>query len=191
MSERAARVLLFDSLAVQLSALDLNKLPLPVTVLDSLLRLKGSRLVGLGRAAELQHFTFRSADGSELFLHVECPWRIRDASDILVGRADYWRAVSTEVSDEALDAAEIGSTLRDLRNAALRERLTDNGIECVEGAVDAGNGFTLNFADGLRLEVFPDAARGSFEPWEFWRVFPRGGQHFAVHSDGIYQSAEV
>ncbi|MBA2683040.1 MAG: hypothetical protein H0U66_00910 [Gemmatimonadaceae bacterium] len=88
----------------------------------ALQQLQGARLVALGRAASLEHFTFREVSGREVFLHLECPWRLSDSSGILVGRADYRRRSATDVTDEDLDAGVIGSTLRDLKNTNIRER---------------------------------------------------------------------
>jgi hypothetical protein len=152
--------------------------------IDNLARLLGARLTGLGRAASLQHFTFGLPGGSELHLHTEAPWRLTDDTGIVVGRADYWRPATPETSEADLDAGEIGATLRDVRNAALRERIAIESPAVVGANVDRFGGFTLDFTNGLKLEVFPDATRVAHDDWEFWRLFEQGQPHYVVASDG-------
>ena len=157
---------------------------LPERPEDHVARLLGARLIGLGRAAGLQHFTFQLPDGRVMHLHTELPWRLTDPSGIVTGRADYWRAASPETSERDLEAGEIGATLRDVRNEFLRERI-DVDVPRVAGAsVDRFGGLAFDFNNGWRLEVFPDASRAAHDEWEYWRLFERGHPHFVVSSDG-------
>ena len=144
----------------------------------------GAHLTGLGRAASLQHFTFRLPGGSEKYLHTEVPWRLTDNSGILAGRADYWRAATAETVEEDLDAGELGATLRDVRNETLREHVVADNPVVTGAAVDRFGGLTLEFSNGWRLEVFPDASRAAHDQWEYWRLFQRRPPHYVVTSDG-------
>jgi hypothetical protein len=147
-------------------------------------RLIGARLVDLGRAAGLQHFTFQPPAGPELHLHTEAPWRVTDGARILAGRADYWRPAAPGVSDEALDAGEIGATLRDVRNEALRTWIATEAPVVLSAAADGMGGLALGLSGGRRLEIFADASPAEHDEWEFWRLFSRGERHLVVGSAG-------
>jgi hypothetical protein len=165
---------------------DLNTHPrLSDSLRDELLRLQGSKLVGLGRAAGLQHFTFRDATGRELHLHTESPWRITDANAIVAGRADYWRPSAPSITEEALDAGEVGATLRDVRNEALRQWIADEAPAVARAATDVLGGLVIEFTGKLKLEIFPDATPAAHDRWEFWRLFERHAPHLVVDSSGI------
>jgi len=157
---------------------------LPIDPAHLLEHLVGSELAAVGRAASLQHFTFRVAGGEEVFLHTESPWRLTDASGIVSGRSDYWRPASPEVSDEALDAGELGCTLRDVRNATMRETMSKRAIVVTSAVRDRIGGLVIEFGDELRLEIFPDASPVVHDSWEFWRLFQRDQPHFVVGTDG-------
>lgn len=149
-------------------------------------QLVGAQLTGTGRAANLQHFTFLVADDRTFHLHLECPWRLTEGSQILGGAADYWRASRSDVTEEALDAGEIGATLRDIRNETLRQRIAD-GLRVSSATVDGFGGFLLVLGS-LHIETFPDASSTAHDEWEFWRLFPHGGPHFVVTTNGAYIS---
>ena len=144
----------------------------------------GALLIGVGRAASLQHFTFRDGTGRELHLHIECSWRVSDGTGVVAGRVDYWRPASADTPEEALDAGEIGATLRDVRNEALRARIATERPAVASATADRLGGAVLDFSNGLRLELFPDASPVGHDSWEFWRLFERGEPHFVVSSDG-------
>jgi nitrogen fixation protein len=147
-------------------------------------RLIGAQLTGVGRATGLQHFTFGLADGAQLHLHTEIPWRLTDHTGILGGRADYWRPATPDISEAALDAGEIGATLRDVRNAAVRERIALEEPTVIAAAMDRFGGLLIDFSNGMRLELFPDASSVPHDDWEFWRLFERGQPHYVVGTDG-------
>ena len=147
-------------------------------------RLVGALLTGAGRAASLQHFTFRDAAGREFYLHIECTWRLTDETGVIAGRADYWRPESADTSEQALEAGDIGATLRDVRNEALRARIAKERHAVSSVAADRFGGAVLEFSNGVRLELFPDASPVGHDTWEFWRLFERGQPHFVVSSDG-------
>jgi hypothetical protein len=147
-------------------------------------RLLGARLVDLGRAAGLQHFTLQPPAGPEVHLHTEAPWRITDGARILVGRADYWRTATPEVPEEALDAGELNATLRDLRNEALRAWIAADAPVVLAVTADVMGGLTVEFGGGRRLEIFADASAVEHDEWEFWRLFVRDEPHMVVSSGG-------
>jgi hypothetical protein len=152
--------------------------------LSELARLTGAALIALGRAASLQHFTFKESTGRELHLHTEAPWRLTDSSGIVGGRTDYWRPAASDTSEEALEAGAIGATLRDTRNEALRERIAIENPVVASAAADRFGGLVMEFTDGLRLEIFPDASPAAHDRWEYWRLFERGESHYVMGSDG-------
>jgi hypothetical protein len=165
--------------------LDLNRnLRLTELVQAHVARLVGARLVGLGRAAGLQHFTFQLPAGREVHLHTEAPWRITDGARILVGRADYWRPATPEVTEEALDAGEIGATVRDVRNEALRSWIEQTAPIVTASSADVWGDLEMAFSGGARLEIFADASPVEHDEWEFWRLFERGQVHLVVSSGG-------
>ena len=147
-------------------------------------RLVGAHLTGAGRAADLQHFTFHLSEATELHLHTDVPWRLTDHDVILSGRADYWRPATPETSEADLDAGKIGATLRDVRNATIRERIASDEPTVTAAAVDQFGGVALDFSNGMKLEIFPDASSVAHDEWEFWRLFERDQPHYVVSSNG-------
>lgn len=147
-------------------------------------RLTHGRLVALGRAAGLQHFTFLDAHGANLYLHTESAWRIVSNSRIVTGRSDYWRPSAPDVTDAALDAGEIGATLRDVRNEALREWIEQESPRVVSAVADVYGGLVVEFTSDYRLEIFADASEAEHDEWELWRLFERHGTHLVVRSSG-------
>jgi hypothetical protein len=157
----------------------------------ALRRLCGKRLVALGRAANLQHFTFSDLAGHESALHVQCPWRLVGAAGILVGGEDYWRSATPETAEAEFNRGVVGSRWLDVRNAAVRALVETGGIEAQSVEGDALGGFVLHLSAGLRLDVFPDGSPADHDAVEYWRVFDDRGEHFVVSSDGIDRVAEV
>lgn len=157
----------------------------------ALAALRGTQLIELGRAADLQHFTFvLPAGGGTRALHVSCPWRLVGPAGLLVGSGDYWRPATPDTPDEEFDRGAVGARLRDVRNAEVRA-LLGAGVEVLAAEADALGGLTLRLAGGLTLEVFPDASQAEHDELEFWRLFEPGGPHVVVGSDGLDYVADV
>jgi hypothetical protein len=153
--------------------------------------LRGTRLIELGRAADLQHFTFALPAGAGTrALHVSCPWRLVGPAGLLIGSGDYWRPATPDTPDEEFDRGTVGARLRDMRNAEVR-KLLGTGVEVLAAEADAVGGLELRLAGGLTLEVFPDASRAEHDELEFWRVFEPGGPHLVVGSHGLDYVADV
>ena len=171
------------------AALGFNGVDLRDEIMWALSPLVGMRLVRLGRAADVQWFAFASADEGELTLHVQCPWRLVAADEILVGQGDYWRPAAADTPETDYDRAAVGSRWRDVRRDVAVGWLGVEGAGVESAEVDAFGGFTLRCTRGLRLHVFPDATRAPHDEVEFWRLFAPGaaGQHFVVSSDGIHR----
>ncbi|MEL6105371.1 MAG: hypothetical protein AAFU85_05015 [Planctomycetota bacterium] len=97
-------------------------------------------------------------------LHVQCPWRLETANEILTGRLDLWEPVtqSDDFSFNEWDCEKDGN-LQDLR---VNEVLASTGM--VVESVDAKpNGhFELTLGHQRSLTVFPS---GSVS--EDWRLF--------------------
>ena len=148
-------------------------------------------MIELGRAADLQHFTFAlPLGGGTRALHVSCPWRLVGPVGLLVGSGDYWRPATPDTPDEEFDRGAVGARLRDVRNVEVRE-LLGAGAEVLAAEADTLGGLTLRLAGGLTLEVFPNASRAEHDEVEFWRVFEPGGPHVVVGSDGLNYVADV
>ena len=151
------------------------------------------RLTGVGRAADLQWFTFAGGAGSELSLHLLCPWRVVAGKEILVGHGDYWRPAAPNTADGDYDRGAPGSRWRDVRRDALVAHLGPGGA-CVESVeADAFGGFILRLEGRLELESFPDATSAPHDEVEFWRLFRPGGdgEPFVVSSAGIDRVADA
>jgi hypothetical protein len=153
--------------------------------------LRGSQMIELGRAGDLQHFTFAlPAGGGARALHVSCPWRLVSPVGLLGGSGDYWRPATPDTPHEEFDRGSVGSRLRDVRNVEVRE-LLGSGLEVLAADADALGGLTLQLAGGLSLEIFPDASSAEHDDVEFWRVFEPGSTHIVVGSDGLDYVADV
>ena len=161
------------------------------TLGPALTALRGTRLTELGRAADLQLFTFvLPGGGGTRELHVTCPWRLVGPAGLLVGSSDSWRPAAPDTPDEEFGRGAMGARLRDVRNAEVRD-LLGAGVEVVAAEADAVGGLVVRLAGGLRLEVFPDASHAEHDELEFWRLFEPGGPHVVVGSDGLDYVADV
>jgi hypothetical protein len=154
-------------------------------VLERLGALVGTRLTGLGRAASLQWFEFTGEAGARQALHVECSWRLVRGTQILVGRIDYFRGATAEI-DAGESPDEVGSRWRDIRNEHVRGLIGAGWMVQRVDADDLGS-ISVWFADGTRLEIFPDASHAQHDAWESWRIFALGpdSAHFVVGSAGV------
>ena len=118
-------------------------------------------------------------------LHVSCAWRIVGSTGILVGASDYGRAAAADTAEDAFARGTVGARLRDVGNAAVRQLLSDGGLDVTEVDVDAVGGLMIGLQGGLRIEVFPDAAPAPHDEVEFWRLFEPGAPHVVIGTDGV------
>jgi hypothetical protein len=152
-------------------------------------------LLTIGRAANLEWFTFGHHDGSgagnvelaPFALHAACPWRLLLGEKILAGSGDHRRPASEDTPEDDFDAGLIGSELIDLRHVDVRKRLEEQSHSVVRVHAEDSGGLQLSLSHGLTLELFPDASMDEYEEVEFWRFFQPGldYSHFVVGSTGI------
>ncbi|MDP9313753.1 MAG: hypothetical protein M3R24_23220 [Chloroflexota bacterium] len=144
--------------------------------------LVGLPLAAVNRAADMRVFEFgtlREVAGrtiADFALHIQCPWRLEQGSDIITGRTDLWEPAepSTSIDWVTWDY----DTNANLQDAKLNEVLAGDGVPTritknqtdgflVEAvAMDAFRGITITFSGSYRLVVFPAGVRG-----EQWRLF--------------------
>jgi hypothetical protein len=157
--------------------------------------LVGLDLVSIGRAADLEWFTFGRHKNAEstaeelapFALHVSCPWRLLGRGQVLAGSTDHRRPAGKDTSEEDFDSRLIGSEWIDVRQQQLREQLeqTRHSVSRIE--VDESGWLRLALSFDLVLEVFPDASAAEHDEVEFWRLFQPGldYSHFVMSSNGV------
>jgi hypothetical protein len=138
----------------------------------------GKVLLQCNRAADLAafHFAIRpkvQSRGSDLgevgeySLHVQCPWRITRADQVVVGSSDlYYRAKvdpanSLEDFDWDREPNRRDELLRDMFEKA------EDGFLVQELNVGEAGSLHIVMAGGLSLDVFPNDSVGG----EHWRLF--------------------
>jgi hypothetical protein len=153
-------------------------------------KLTGSRLTIVSYAADMRGFVFEGAFEKdnprgplELFLHVQCAWRIELANRIVTGNFDWYEpADAAEDMGEDWDPAT-GGSLQDMR---LREMLRDSSVagpvrsqekdfRVSKVDVTCFGDLDVCFDNGFTLRLFPSRSRS-----ESWRLFVGGdtGAHF-------------
>ncbi len=111
-------------------------------------------------------------------LHIQCPWRIEDATKIITGQGDLYLSAETgEYFDDVENGDtcyEFGKNLQDKRIGELLQGLdpiTGSYINATKSLVvekvDADNfgGATIYLSGGYRLSIFPYSTQG-----EHWRL---------------------
>ncbi|NVB81116.1 MAG: hypothetical protein HOV81_22155 [Kofleriaceae bacterium] len=158
---------------------------------------RGSRPHSLLTSAYLQMFQFgdkrlvtakygprkgQQREVGEYALHIQCKWRIRGPSGIVVGSNDRFYQPGPDPHAEG-EVDEDGSP----RVSRCEERLVpwlEAGPYLVEAvSADAVGGLVLSLARGFVLEAFPVDSLDSEE----WRIFQPATErpHFVVSGDGI------
>lgn len=164
-----------------------------------------ARLVGLPlrtahRALDMQIFRFgeprtrttqfgprkgETAEVCEYSLHLQCTWRIRGDAGIVVASSDLRYVAGPDPYDIA-DDWDGKDSRRDVR---LRTWLEGAEFMVEHVSADSVGGFTMLFAGGLGLDVFPDhSLDGEYsEHWRLVRTLDAASEHFVVSGDGIYE----
>jgi len=150
--------------------------------------LVGQRLRKLGRAG-LVWLSFgdprevRKASGGTRIvhryaLHLQCPFRLRDASTVLVAASDRYAARDSPAdTDEDFDCDPIGMSWFDVRATMLNDRLEQEVVSVRSVEVDPVGGFRILLDGDLVLDVLPATSY----PREHWRFFDGdGGMHFVL-----------
>lgn len=131
--------------------------------------LQGAKVHSVGRAAGMGVVEFAGLRGDVIGLHMQCPFRILQEGQVILGSRDM-RYPQRGAGSEAFE--QFG-TVYDSRAAKLNgifERLRPVVSEVTFG--DSGH-LAVGWEPRFRIEVFPDCS-GSMEAW---RVFRRGGPH--------------
>ena len=150
----------------------------------TLANLVGLQMKWSGFALDMRGFGFGDPDtGTEvqpgdLVLHIQCPWRIESATEIVVGRGDWFEAEMAESdpspgpdwnpASDSLQQAKLRSLFEDIDSAGVLQNRT--ALLLVEAAATSQYGdLDLELSGGYRLRAFPAGSRG-----EFWRLFIKG-----------------
>ena len=140
-----------------------------------------SDLIGLSltrttRAANMECLKFGTVyrtdkDGKtnnigEFALHLTCPWRVTNETQIIVGSADlYQQADETSEYDENYDYHEFNANLRDVK---LDKLINENKLSVVSVNADKFGGLEICFDSNIKLTVFPDLTSKADN--EYWRL---------------------
>ncbi|HET9283230.1 MAG TPA: hypothetical protein VFR24_14845 [Candidatus Angelobacter sp.] len=165
---------------------------------EALAVLIGQPLWSSGRAADLEWFQFggrrtvKNSRGEErevgdYAIHVQCAWRIRCESRIVVASRDLYSppeeaSEGTNARPENFNWDVQGGNLRDKRIAELFQNETrEFSVQKVDA--DEAGAFTIIFDQGYALDVFPDDSQSS-EHWRLFRPY-RGEPHFVITGSGV------
>jgi hypothetical protein len=107
---------------------------------------------------------------AEYALHVQCAWRFRKASRILVGFQDmYYPAIVAQsvLNPDDFDWDFPGANRCDCFFETFLSSAECNGLCVTAIRADQIGGFEISFSDDFALDVFPDVVTAG----EVWRVF--------------------
>ncbi|MHB8647090.1 MAG: hypothetical protein ACYDAR_14970 [Thermomicrobiales bacterium] len=162
--------------------------------------LVGMPLWGSHRAADLQGFQFgervpsmsratkrRPAEAvvvGEYALHVQCPWRIIEASRIVVASVDLYYAAGEDPYKQYEDFDwDKQPNRRDERIAALIVAWTEKPPTVESVKADTVGSLRIGLSQRYTLDVFPADSLGN----EHWRLLANAlkRKHFVVTGQGI------
>lgn len=164
-----------------------------IRIQNALEQLVGLSVTGSTRAAAMECLKFGQRmvvdkrgdvyNVGEFGLHLQCPWRFTNKTEILVGSSDLYEPATEDEADEDFDWDIAGANLRDVKLQALLSQ------PIVTEAADADmyGGFALSFSQGLTLSVFPVLTKKD-EYSEFWRLLNNRvapGIHLVVGPLGV------
>jgi hypothetical protein len=162
----------------------------------SLQVLMGLELTRTTRAANMQCFQFGNLqpDGKgfieEFGLHIQCPWRLTNKKEIIVGSEDLFEQ-PTENADYDPDF-EWDKPMANLRDVKLQKLLDTQQLKVNEVATDYYGGLEIKFNDDLCLTLFPTLS-GKDEFSEYWRLLNNkleSGSHLVVGPLGAEEIRE-
>jgi len=152
---------------------------------DALAPLIGLNLSKVGRGANMLMFTFgclRSIPDTyrggerqvgDFALHLQCAWRLRDTSRILIGFSDIYYPADLAPSEpipQHFDWDVAGTNRCDRFFESFIPSHPADSLLVASVVADVVGGFTLTFPGGFALDVFPDT--GSSD--EVWRRLSPG-----------------
>jgi hypothetical protein len=133
------------------------------------------------RAANMQMFSFGaiinitltspkkgpiSKSVGEFALHLQCPWRLTNENEIIVGSGDlYQQADEIAEYDENYNYYELNANLRDVK---LDKLINENKLSVISINADKFGGLEICFDNNIKLNVFPDLASKADN--EYWRL---------------------
>jgi hypothetical protein len=115
-------------------------------------------------------------------LHVQCPWRIKNAQQqIILAAQDIFAPSSSIPWTEAFDWDVQGNNLFDEK---AEKWLRDNeGIAIVSCVLSPGSDLALTFSNDDVLEIFVATSTDD----ECWRLLEYGDRHFVATGSGILE----
>lgn len=104
----------------------------------------------------------------EWSLHTQCPWRLCQGHEIVVGSHDFYQDVDGNYLD---DWDCTNKSCFDQYFSAFNAQLKSKPLAVLVCTADDFGGFTLLLENGFRLDVFPN---GGGNRAEAWRLFQPG-----------------
>lgn len=160
-------------------------------ILSSLIGLELSRA---NRAADMLTLQFgnltvltNNKSVGEIALHIQCPWRIESASEIITGRTDLWEPASTDSFDWETWHYEDGN-LQDYKMANLFQTFTSEERTVASITTDTYGGAQIMYRNGYRLTIFPSGSEG--EDWRIFRHRVDSEPHFVISGGKIEEQHE-
>ncbi|UXY29354.1 hypothetical protein [Streptomyces sp. HUAS TT20] len=132
--------------------------------------LKGAVVGSVGRAADMGVVEFAGPEGQALAVHLQCPFRILQDENLVLGARD----MTYPQKGEGPDAFERFATVYDVRAETLNQMLAALRPSVTAVTVGPAGVLAVAWEPGFRLEAFPDCS-GRVEAW---RVLERGGEHY-------------
>lgn len=121
----------------------------------------------------------------EFGLHLQCPWRLTNDKEIIVGSNDlYEQADETADFDESFNWEEFNANLRDVK---LNKFINDNKQTVKSAIADKFGGLQIVFDSNVVLTVFPVIASKADN--EYWRLLDNRNEtknHYVSKSTGYY-----
>lgn len=102
----------------------------------------------------------------EFALHLQCPWRLTNEKEIIVGSSDlYQRADESTKYEDDYDYLKFNANLRDVK---LDKFINDKSIKVISAKADKFGGLEICFDNNTILTTFPDLASKADN--EIWRL---------------------
>ncbi|MCL2807484.1 MAG: hypothetical protein FWD27_04875 [Coriobacteriia bacterium] len=148
-------------------------------------RIIGSQGFYIGRAAAMAWMGFVFGD-TEYALHVQCSFRIRDYSEILVTDMEMLEPTESLLSSESFDYDTFHWDVQGVNRYDEWVRALDpallSTLKVVGARVNSYGDLTVLFEQNIAIEVFANSAAD-----ECWRLFERGSlaSHLVMLGSGI------
>jgi hypothetical protein len=141
-----------------------------------LLDLIGLPLTRTTRAANMECLKFGTVyradkDGKdynvgEFALHLQCPWRMTNENEIIVGSNDLYEQADEQAEyDENFNWEKLNSNLRDVK---LDKFINENKLSIISATADKFGGLDIGFDKNVKLTVFPNISSKADN--EYWRI---------------------